>query len=121
MALRSGGGSRANDDDDDDFYSGSRGASESQRLLVREQDETIASLSTSVDRVQSMAIRVNEELASQNRLIGEIDDDVEKTDSRLKQLNTQLRKLSQDQDRGKYCVICVLTGVLIVLVMLVLS
>ena len=119
MSLRSG--QRPFDDDDDDFYHSSSGTAETQRLLVREQDDTIASLSSSVDRVQSMAIRVNEELASQNRILGELDDDVEKTDTRMRTLNTRLRKLSQDSNRGQYCVICILLVVLFILVMLVLS
>ena len=119
MSLRSG--QRPFEDDDDDFYHSSAGASETQRLLVREQDETIASLSTSVDRVQTMAIRVNEELASQNRILGELDDDVEKTDSRMRMLNSRLRNLSQDPNRGQYCVICILLVVLFILTMLVLS
>eukprot|EP00325_Prymnesiales_sp_UTEX-LB-985_P024899 CAMPEP_0174719866 /NCGR_PEP_ID=MMETSP1094-20130205/32185_1 /TAXON_ID=156173 /ORGANISM="Chrysochromulina brevifilum, Strain UTEX LB 985" /LENGTH=122 /DNA_ID=CAMNT_0015920257 /DNA_START=137 /DNA_END=505 /DNA_ORIENTATION=- len=122
MALRSGGGARAFDDDeDDDFYSSGGGVAEQQRLLVREQDDTIKSLASSVERVQGMALRVNEELHAQNRLIGEIDEDVEKTDNRLRSLNTTLRNLANDQDRGKYCVICLLLVVLGILTMMVLS
>ena len=118
MRARNG----ANDeDDDDDFYAGRGGAGEQQSLLVKEQDETIASLAKSVNRVQNMAIMVNEELASQNRLIGQIDDDVEKTDNRLRSMNTRLRHLANDQDRGKYCVIVLLLVVLVILTMMVLS
>ena len=109
------------DDDDDDFYSGSGGAEEQKRLLVREQDENIGMLAQSVSRVQDMAIRVNEEITSTSRLISEIDEDVERTDSRLKTLNTTLRKLSNNSDRGKYCLIVVLLIVLGILVLLVLS
>lgn len=115
-----GAASLGDDDDEDDFYAG-RGGSETQKLLVREQDDTIKSLATSVGIVQGMALRVNEELAAQNRLIEEIDDEVEKTDSRMKGLHTQLRKLANDSDRGKYCAIVVLLIVLIVLVLLVIS
>ena len=56
---------QSNDDDEDDFYSASRGAAEQQSLLVREQDDTIRDLAKVVTRVQDMALRVNEELASQ--------------------------------------------------------
>ena len=109
------------DDDDDDFYSGARGSSETQSLLVKEQDDTIRSLANSVSRVQDMALRVNEELASQNKLIGEIDEEVDKTDTRLRSMNSRLRKLAQDKDSGKYCVIFILLIVLAILTMLVLS
>ena len=84
------------------------GGAEQQRLLCREQDETISQLSRTVERVQGMAVRVNDELREQHKLIGEIDDDVERTDSRLKSLHGKLRHLANDSDRGKYCLIVVL-------------
>ena len=125
MALRSGGRAAAtleDDDDDDDFYSGSRHtAAEQQRLLVREQDNTIKSLASSVERVHGLARVVNDELSSQNHLLEEMDVEVEKTDSRLKGLNTQLRKLANDSDRGKYCLIVFLLIVLAILTLMVLS
>jgi hypothetical protein len=68
-----------------------------------------------------MALRVNEELASQNQLISQIDEDVEKTDNKLRSMNTRLRHLTQDKDRGKYCVIVILLIVLAILTFLVLS
>ena len=108
-------------DDDDDFYCGSNGAAEQQRLLVREQDDTIGALGKTVERVHGMATMVNEELASQNRLISEIDEDVEKTDSRLRMMHSKLRNLANDSDRGKYCLIVVLLIVLAILTMAVLS
>ena len=71
--------------------------------------------------VHGMATMVNEELASQNRLISEIDEDVEKTDSRLRMMHSKLRNLANDSDRGKYCLIVVLLIVLAILTMAVLS
>lgn len=124
MALRSGGRAAAtlHDDDDDDFYQGRNlSGQEQQRLLVREQDDTIKNLAKSVERVHGLARVVNDELASQNHLLEEMDEDVENTNYRLKGLNTQLRKLANDGDRGKYCLILVLLIVLGVLIMLVLS
>ena len=87
--------------DDDDFYTRE---SETQRLLVRDQahrseisaaprlhlgrdlgcistasraqDTTLRHLSSSVDRVQGIAIRVNEEIRDQNRMLDDIDDQV---------------------------------------------
>ena len=108
-------------DDVDDFYCGSIGAAEQQRRLVREQDDTIGALGKTVERVHGMATMVNEELASQNRLISEIDEDVEKTDSRLRRMHSKLRNLANDSDRGKYCLIVVLLIVLAILTMAVLS
>lgn len=124
MALRSSGGRSAaaldDDDEDDSYYNPGKGG-EQQRLLVREQDETIRALASSVDRVQGLARVVNDELHSQNHLIEQMEEDVTKTDSRLKGLNTQLRRLANDSDRGKYCLIVVLLIVLGVLILMVLS
>ena len=121
MATRREPKLRDDDDNDDDFYRGAAPARETQRLLVREQDEQIKMLASSVERVQGMAVRVNEELSEQNRLISELDDDVEKTDSNMRMLNTKLRNLAQDQDRGKYCLILVLLIILVWLTLMVLS
>lgn len=109
------------DDDDDDFYNTSQGVAEQQRLLVREQDDTIGMLGESVQRVQHMALRVNEELATQNRMIDDIDDQVEKTDQGIRSLHTKLRKISNDTDRGKYCLIAVLLVLLLILTLMVLA
>ena len=68
-----------------------------------------------------MAVRVNEELAEQNKLISEIDDDVSRTDAGLKTLHGRLRNLANDSDRGKYCLILVLLLVLGWLTLMVLS
>ena len=88
---------------------------------MREQDDTIGQLHKTVERVQGMAVRVNEEITSQNRLLSDIDEDVERTDVRLKSLHNRLRNLANDSDRGKYCLIVVLLAVLGILVLLVLS
>ena len=122
MSLRSGAGRplEGEADNEDDFYS-SMGGSETQRLLVRDQNDAIRSLASSVERVQGMAALVNEELTSQNRMLDELDNDVEKADSRMRILHAQLRNLAHDQDRGKYCVILILLIVLVVLIMLVLA
>lgn len=107
-------------DDSDDFYV--RGSvAETQRLLVQEQDDTIRGLAASVQRVQGMALLVNEELAAQNRLLEDIDEDVDRTDSKIKSLHGRLARLANDRDSGKYCVIVCLLVVLGILILLVLE
>ena len=103
---------------DDDFYSRE---SETQRLLVRDQDSTLRHLSSSVDRVQGIAIRVNEEIRDQNRMLDDIDDELDKTAGRLAGMHAQLRRIANDKDRGKYCVIFCLLVLLVVLISMVLE
>lgn len=105
-------------DEEDDFYG--KGA-ETQKLLIKEQDDTIRGLAASVQRVQGMAQMVNEELAAQNRLIEDIDEDVERTDSKMKSVHQRLALLANDRDSGKYCVILCLLIVLVILIFLVLE
>lgn len=94
---------------------------ETQRLLVREQDHKLEQLGDSVRRVQGMALRVNEELASQNALIDDLDTEMEKTDGRVHSLHRQLKRLANDSDKGKYCVICFLIVLLFFLTNAVLN
>ena len=115
MAYRGG---RPNEDESDDFYARS---GETQKLLLREQDDTLKQLASSVDRVQSMSIRVNDELADQNRMLTDIDDEVDRTESKLASVHKSLKKLANDSDRGKYCVILLLIGLLVWLIMMVLE
>ncbi|KAL1528700.1 hypothetical protein AB1Y20_010034 [Prymnesium parvum] len=116
MSLR---GARVHDDDDDDFYG--VGSTETQKLLLKEQDATIRGLAASVQRVQGMALLVNEELSAQNRLIDDIDENVDRTDSKMKGLHRKLTLLANDRDSGKYCVIACLLIVLAILIFLVLG
>ena len=108
-----------NDEEDpDDYYAKN---SETQKLLMRDQDDTLKMLGSAVDRVQSMARQVNQELSDQNQMLDTIDDEVDKTESKLASVHKSLKMLANDTERGKYCVICLLIVLLVWLVMMVLD
>ena len=108
-----------NDEEEpDDYYAKN---SETQKLLMRDQDDTLKMLGSAVDRVQSMARQVNQELSDQNQMLDTIDDEVDKTESKLASVHKSLKMLANDTDRGKYCVICLLIVLLVWLVMMVLD
>ena len=108
-----------NDEEEpDDYYAKN---SETQKLLMRDQDDTLKMLGSAVDRVQSMARQVNQELSDQNQMLDTIDDEVDKTESKLASVHKSLKLLANDTDRGKYCVICLLIVLLVWLVMMVLD
>ena len=109
---------RRDPDDDDDFYSRE---SETQSLLSKQQDAQLHHLEASVDRVSGMAHRVNEELRDQNRMIDDIDEEVDRTSGKLAGLQTQLRRISNEKDKGKYCVILCLVVLLFILVSMILN
>jgi hypothetical protein len=68
-----------------------------------------------------MALSINEELDSQSRMIEDIDDHIDKTESTLSVLQKKMKEIANDSDRGKYCTICFLTVVLVVLFWLVIN
>ena len=111
---------RRRDPDDDDDYLYNK-ESETQSLLVKQQDEQLQHLARSVDRVSGMATHINQELRDQNRLIDDIDDEVDKTGGKLASLQTQLRRISNDKDKGKYCVILCLVILLFIRISMVLN
>lgn len=106
------------DDDGESFYAGQ---GEKQQLLMQEQNETLQALQGGINRMGQMALSINEELDSQSRMIEDIDDHIDKTESTLSVLQKKMKELANDSDRGKYCTICFLTVVLVVLFWLVIN
>lgn len=60
--------------------------------MLREQDQGLEELGTAVDRVGRMADAMNQELNAQNRMLGELEVDVENTSE---QMNFVMGKLSK--------------------------
>lgn len=118
-ANRKGRKPFSDDDDEDESYYLSEG--EKQQLLLQEQNETLQSLQGGITRMGQMALDINDELSTQNRMIQDIDEHIDRTESRLSVLQKRLKDLANDSDRGKYCTICFLTVVLVVLFWLVIN
>ncbi|KAJ1632816.1 hypothetical protein T492DRAFT_985856 [Pavlovales sp. CCMP2436] len=106
------------DDEGESFY---RSESESQQLLMQEQDQTLHSLQGGINRMGQMALTINEELDTQNRMIEELDEHIDKTESSISSLHKKLKVLASGSDSGKYCTICFLSVVLIVLFWLIIN
>jgi syntaxin 6 len=111
-------GRKMGEDDGDNFY---MSEGEKQQLLLQEQDETLSALKGGINRMGHLALSINEELDSQNRMIEGIDDHIDKTESSLGGLQKKLKALAADSDSGKYCTVCFLTVVLVVLFWLVIN
>jgi len=96
---------------------------EKAQLLEQEQEqrEALRALQGGINRMGQMALAVNEELDHQNRMIEDIDEHIDKSESSLSTLTKKLKALSNDSDGGKYCTICFLTVVLVVLFWLVIN
>ncbi|CEF99213.1 Syntaxin 6, N-terminal [Ostreococcus tauri] len=123
-ARRAGGtgGTRTADDAGDatrrDVESGrtERGFDDHQQLLVRRQDEDLDDISASISRIGQVGLTIGEELASQSKMLEELDEDVDGVQARLKAAELKMRDVLKKAGlRGQLCVIVFLSVVLFVL------
>ncbi|PWA91480.1 syntaxin of plants 52 [Artemisia annua] len=82
-----------------------------QRQIMREQDEGLEQLEETVLSTKHIALAVNEELGLHTRLIDDLDEHVEVTDSRLKRVQKNLAVLNKRTKGGCSC-LCLLLSVI---------
>lgn len=63
------------------------------QLMLCEQDEGLEELGTAVDRVGRMADAMNQELNAQNRMLGDLEVEVENTNEQMSFVMGKLSKL----------------------------
>nr|XP_043607881.1 syntaxin-51-like [Erigeron canadensis] len=74
-----------------------------QRQIMREQDEDLEKLEETVISTKHIALAVNEELDLHTRLIDDLDEHVDITDSRLKRVQKNLAILNKRTKGGCSC------------------
>ncbi|KAJ0601507.1 putative target SNARE coiled-coil domain-containing protein [Helianthus annuus] len=89
-----------------------------QRQIMREQDEGLDKLEETVISTKHIALAVNEELVLHTRLIDDLDEHVEVTDSRLKRVQKNLAILNKRTKGGCSC-LCMLLSVIGIVVLVV--
>ncbi|XP_016501505.1 syntaxin-51 isoform X1 [Nicotiana tabacum] len=89
-----------------------------QRQIMKEQDEGLESLEETVMSTKHIALAVNEELGLQTRLIDNLDEHVDVTDSRLQRVQKKLAILNKRTKGGCSCM-CLLLSVLGIVVLVV--
>ncbi|KAL8195583.1 hypothetical protein R6Q57_025986 [Mikania cordata] len=89
-----------------------------QRQIMREQDEGLEKLEETVISTKHIALAVNEELDLHTRLIDDLDEHVEVTDSRLKRVQKNLAILNKRTKAGCSC-LCMLLSVIGIVVLAV--
>ncbi|CAI0379301.1 unnamed protein product [Linum tenue] len=82
-----------------------------QRQVMREQDEGLEKLEETVISTKHIALAVNEELDLHTRLIDDLDEHVDVTDSRLRRVQKQLGVLNKRTKGGCTC-LCMLMAVI---------
>mmetsp|Transcript_33410 Transcript_33410/g.68213 ORF Transcript_33410/g.68213 Transcript_33410/m.68213 type:complete len:136 (-) Transcript_33410:270-677(-) len=91
-----------------------------QREQLKKQDEGLEMLSKSADRLGELSLNIHEELGHQNKLLNEMEDDLEKATTQLDFVTKKTRELIQKSGGKKnFLVIVGLSVVVIVLVLLI--
>ncbi|KAF1881795.1 hypothetical protein Lal_00014546 [Lupinus albus] len=90
-----------------------------QRQIMKEQDEGLEKLEETVISTKHIALAVNEELGLHTRLIDDLDEHVDVTDSRLRRVQKNLAVLNKRTKGGCSCLCMLLSVVGIVVLVLV--
>ncbi|KAJ3689669.1 hypothetical protein LUZ61_018833 [Rhynchospora tenuis] len=91
-----------------------------QRQIMREQDEGLEKLEETVMSTKHIALAVNEELDLHTRLIDNLDEDVEMTNSRLQRVQKRLAILNKRTKGGCSCM-CLLLSVLAIVILVLIA
>ncbi|CAJ1964029.1 unnamed protein product [Sphenostylis stenocarpa] len=89
-----------------------------QRQIMKEQDDGLEKLEETVISTKHIALAVNEELDLHTRLIDDLDEHVDVTDSRLRRVQKNLAVLNKRTKGGCSC-LCMLLSVIGIVVLIV--
>ncbi|XP_061338149.1 syntaxin-51-like [Gastrolobium bilobum] len=89
-----------------------------QRQIIKEQDDGLEKLEKTVTSTKHIALAVNEELDLHTRLIDDLDQHVDVTDSRLRRVQKNLAVLNKRTKGGCSC-FCLLLSVIGIVVLVV--
>lgn len=89
-----------------------------QRQIMKEQDEGLEKLEETVTSTKHIALAVNEELDLHTRLIDDLDQHVDVTDSRLRRVQKNLAILNKRTKGGCSC-LCMLLAVVGIVILVV--
>ncbi|XP_028766743.1 syntaxin-52 [Neltuma alba] len=89
-----------------------------QRQIIKEQDDELEKLEETVTSTKHIALAVNEELNLHTRLLDDLDEHVDTTNSRLQMAQRRLAVLSKGTKGGCSCMILL---VLVIVIMIIVA
>jgi len=92
-----------------------------QQLIVQQQDEALTELSKSAERLGQTAKTINIELQDHQRMLEELDEDIDRETEKLNFVMKRMGRLLKTSDNKQLCVIIGLSIFAIVLLFLVIS
>nr|CCA16150.1 syntaxin 6 putative [Albugo laibachii Nc14] len=90
-----------------------------QQQLMEEQDESLNGLSKSVSHLNTVAVEINNEISTQNKMLDELGHDVDEAHDRMSYVVDRISRLLKTKDRCQLGLIFFLVIVLIVMTFLV--
>lgn len=92
-----------------------RGQQQATREAINQQDEALIGLGQAVDRLDAMGRTINEELKDQNRLLNDLDRDLDDAGEKMNFVMAKLSVLLKTKDSCQIWTIVILSVILIVL------
>jgi len=89
------------------------------KQLIKQQDESVGALSHAVDRLQEYGKSINSELKIQNKMLDELDNDLDDAGNKMNFVQAKLSKLLKTKDGCQIWTIVILGLILVGLVCLV--
>jgi len=90
-------------------------------LQVQQQEETLDVLHESVGRLKNLGVEMSNEISTQKRMLSDLEAQVDVAADAMSSLKAKMQAMAKHKDRGKFCIILVLTIVLILLMYAVIS
>jgi len=104
--------------DNQDFLDNQR---QDQTQIIRQQDNDLTLLSQSAQRLGDTARTINAELADQDKMLKELDDDIDRETEKLNFVMKRMGRLLQTSDNKQLCLVIGLFVLAVVLVFLVIN
>jgi hypothetical protein len=109
------------DDDSDGGDDFATNSIQRQQKQMREQDEGLEMLGQSADRLGQMSMNISEELGFQNKMLDEMDEDLEEANENLDIVTRKTKEMIEKSGGTKNCLLIAgLAGVVIFLLFLIL-
>lgn len=89
------------------------------QMIIRQQDEELEELGYAVDRVNDMAVGINDELKTQNRMLTDLEADIDEAAEKMNFVMGKMAKLLKTKDTCQIWTVIILCFVLVLLVFLV--
>ncbi|EFJ11433.1 hypothetical protein SELMODRAFT_183263 [Selaginella moellendorffii] len=94
--------------------------SERQALILKDQDEDLDEISASVVRIGDVGLTIHEELSSQEKIVSDLDKDMDGTANRMELAQKRLAHVLKKAGlKGQLCLIAALVILLMILTLLV--